>query len=175
MTVSHRCLCKNVPLEFHCKHGEPWSIRGNAGDEITADTRTASELDSDQNVNDRMPDLIRRWITGGRKQILLSFNCFLFWQQVIISSADVHILFYTSPRQQLTLAPSLIISVNCGHKPKLSTLWVQQSDSGRARLAHSFFFSSFSSIGETKVVEMERIPLGTPSSPSHIISHLLCG
>lgn len=58
--MSHRCLYKDVLLEFPCVHGEPWSIRGNAGDEIAVDTSTASEPDSEQNVNDRMPDLIRR-------------------------------------------------------------------------------------------------------------------
>lgn len=58
--MSHRCLWKSVLFEFHCMHREPWSIRGNAGDEIAADASAASESDSDQNVNDRMPDLIRR-------------------------------------------------------------------------------------------------------------------
>lgn len=123
-----RMLCLNFPVE-------PWSIRANAGDEMATDTGAASEPNPERNVKDRMPDLIRWWITGGRKQILLSFNCFLFRQQVIVSSSDVHVLFYSRARQQLTLALSLIISLNCGHKHKLSTLRVQQ----RTPLGNSFF------------------------------------
>lgn len=35
--------------------------------------------DAGFNVKDRMPPLIRWWVTGGRKQIMLSFNSILFW------------------------------------------------------------------------------------------------
>lgn len=109
-SVSQRCFCKDVLREFQCASWTPEQRRKrwwrNSG---------RHQRSSGRNVNDRMPDLIRRWITGGRKRIALSFNCFLFWQQVIISSSEARGLFHPGPNA------AAHISVVNNHKRKLWT------------------------------------------------------
>ncbi len=52
---------------------------GWVGDGVSVATE-ASWSDTGCNVKDRVPPLIRWWVTGGRKQIMLSFSSILFWQ-----------------------------------------------------------------------------------------------
>lgn len=65
--VSESNVCEDVLLELPCMHSKPQSVRRNAGDEIAADTSTASEADSKQNMSDRMPNLMR--LTYWQKEI----------------------------------------------------------------------------------------------------------